>query len=170
MSTLARTRSATLAALASIALLAAAVGPAAAADPVFAVDFPAGLACSDFTLHVEGFGGGPKAIRQFATRSGTVLDLMAGTGTALTFSNESTDRSYALSANGAVSWTATYPDGSQRIALTGHNVVILFPADGGPSTKLYVGRVAISVAATDGAWTVGATAGTVTDICAMLAS
>jgi hypothetical protein len=160
-------RASGLAALASLALLLSAVAPAAADEPAFQADFPAGLACADLDLHVAGFGTGPQVVREFSGHEGMVLSLTAGTGYALTFTNPSTDATFALRSNGAVTWTAAYDDGSQPMTLLGHNVVILFPTDGGPSTTVYAGRVVIDVAA-DGVWTVGKVAGTATDICAAL--
>ena len=162
-----RSRSASaLAALASVGLLVALAGPVAADTPAFSADFPAGLACG-FELQVDGYGTGSQAVREFTGKDGTVLNLAAGTGYALTFTNVSTGATFSTSSNGAVSWTATRPDGSAKMTLMGHNVVILFPSDGGPSTKLYVGRVVIGVAA-DGVWTVGPAAGPAMDICARL--
>jgi len=160
-------RASGLAALASIALLVSVAGPAAADEPAFEFDIPAGFACADFDLHVAGIGTGSQVAREFSGHGGTVLNLTAGTGYALTFTNASTDATFSLRSNGAVGWTAAYPDGSGRMTLMGHNVLILFPADGGPSTTLYAGRVAVDVAA-DGVWTVGKVAGTATDIRAAL--
>ena len=60
-------------------------------------------------------------------------------------------------------------DGSQRVTLTGHNVLILFPSDvpAGPSTTLYVGRVVFTVDV-NGIFTLVSTSGTSTDLCAAL--
>lgn len=161
-------RASVLAALTSLALVAAMAGPAAAADdPTFEFDLPAGLACADLDLHVAGFGDGAPVTRTFDGRAGMVLSLAAGPGYALTFTNASTGATYSLPSNGAVNWTAAAADGSAQMRLMGHNVVILFPADGGPSTTLYAGRVVIDVAA-DGVWTVRAATGSATDICAAL--
>lgn len=168
MTALRSRRASALAALTSVALLLGVAGPASAADPAWEVTFPAGLACADFDLQVTAYGPGPQAVRQFERAGGTVLNLWAGTGNALTFTNPSSGASISTDANGAVNWTAIYADGSQRMMLTGHNVVILFPADGGPSTTLHVGRVTIDVA-TDGVWTVRTIAGTEFDICAAIA-
>ncbi len=54
--------------------------------------------------------------------------------------------------------------------MTGHNILILFPTDifAGPSTTLYVGRVAFTVDA-NGVFTLGSTSGSSMDICAALA-
>lgn len=163
-----RNRRATLfAALASMAMLLGAAVPASAAEPAFQMDLPAGLACAGFDLRVEGYGSGFPVNREFAVPGGTIRILSAGPGFQLTFTNLGTGRHVDLDSNGAVSWTRVYDDGSAAMALTGHNVVILFPADGGPSTDLYVGRVRIDVAP-DGVWTVQGSAGAQLDICAAL--
>ena len=164
-----RSRRATgLATLASLGLMIALAGPAAAAEPTFQMDFAAGEACAGFALHVDGYGEGSQAVRQFAGRGGTALSLFAGTGWAMTFSNASTDATISTTSNGSVQWTTVFPDGSQKMALMGHGAVILFPTDnGGPSTTLYAGRVTVDISA-DGVWTVTKTAGTASDICAAL--
>lgn len=160
-------RTSAIATLASIALLVVVAGPVAAAEPAFEADFPAGLACADFDLHVAGYGTGSQVVREFVGKDGEILNLVAGTGYALTFTNPANDATLALQSNGSVGWTATRADGTQKMNLMGHNVVILFPSDGGPSTTLYAGRTVIDVAA-NGVWTVTKVAGTATDICAAL--
>lgn len=157
-----RSRSASLlAALASGALLLVAAAPVYAGGPAFQMDLAAGLACPAFDLRIEGYGDGQQVSRDLP--GGRILG--AGTGFELVFTNLASGKSITTKANGAASVTTTLRDGSSRMALTGHNVVILFPADGGPSTTLYVGRVSIGVA-TDGVWTVGASAGASMDVCA----
>lgn len=164
-------RSSALATLASIALLIALAGPAAAAEPAWQMDFPAGTpfeACAGFDLHVDGYGEGSQVVREFSGRGGTLLFLQAGTGYAMTFTNMSNGTTMSTKSNGSLGWTTVYPDGSQKLALLGHGAVILFPTDtGGPSTTLYTGRVTVDVSA-GGAWTVKKTAGTASDICAAL--
>jgi hypothetical protein len=165
-----RSRRATaLAALASVALVATLAVPAAAAAPAFEMDLPAGWACQDFDLHVAGYGDGSQVVREFDGRGGTVLYLNAGTGYELAFTNVASGATISTKSNGAVNWTAVRPDDTAKMTLLGHNVVILFPADGGPSTTLYAGRVVIDIAA-DGVWTVKKVAALSTDICAALAS
>ena len=152
---------------AALTMVLALAAPVGAAEPAWQMDLPAGLACADFGIHVDGFGSGPEAVRTFEGRGGLVVDLQAGTGYAMTFTNAETGASYSTSASGAVSRTTSFPDASQTMALAGHNVVILFPADGGPSTTLYVGRVTIDVA-TDGVWTVQQRSGVAFDLCAAI--
>jgi len=81
----------------------------------------------------------------------------------------STGATLSLRPNGSVEHVAFRPDGSQEWAVTGHNVLILFPTDvpAGPSTTLYVGRVVFSVD-TSGVFTVMSTRGKSSDICAAL--
>jgi hypothetical protein len=132
-------------------------------------EFPAGVACADFGLGVD-TAGGNQQVREFVDDNGnTVRILSAGTGFQLTFTNLSTDATFALSENGAVTQIVFNADGSQTVTLTGHNLLILFPTDvpAGPSTTVYVGRVVFTVDA-DGVFTVVSTSGTSTDICAAL--
>jgi len=95
--------------------------------------------------------------------------LSAGRGFQLTLTNLATNATLALPANGAVTNTLVNADGSQRVTLTGHNVLILFPSDvpAGPSTTLYVGRVVFTVDV-NGIFTLVSTSGTSTDLCAAL--
>lgn len=151
------------AAIAAIALLLVAAAPVAADAPVFQVDLPAGLACAGFDLRIEGYGSGQQVTRELP--GGRVIG--AGTGNVLVFTNLSTGATLSTRANGAVSITTTDADGASAMALTGHNVVILFPADGGPSTTLYTGGVWIRVAP-DGVWSVQRQSGAGLDICGAL--
>jgi hypothetical protein len=171
MSTSRSRRATGLAALVSVGLIIALAGPAAAAEPSWQMDFAAGTpteACAGFDLHVDGYGGGSQAVLQFSRGGGTMVYLQAGTGFAMTFTNMSNGATLSTKASGSVSWTTVYPDGSQKLALLGSGVVILFPSDnGGPSTTLYTGRVTVDVAA-DGVWTVTKTFGRASDICAAL--
>jgi hypothetical protein len=158
-----RRRASRWAALAAIAALLVTAAPVAADGPAFSFDLPAGWACSDFDLRIEGYGDGQQVSRELP--GGRVIG--AGTGNTLVYTNLQSGATLSTRANGAVSITTAYDDGTLRMALQGHNVVILFPADGGPSTTLYVGRVVVNVAA-DGVWSVAPGAGTATDICAAL--
>ncbi len=167
MSTSRSKRATGLAVVAAGALMLTLAGPAAAAEPVFEMELPAGLACADFDLQIAGYGDGAQVGKEFTNPAGTVRALTAGTGFQLVFTNGSTGSTISTRSNGAVSWTTYNADGSQRFNLQGHNVVILFPADGGPSTTLYVGKVSIDQAV-DGAWTVTKAAGTAMDICGAL--
>ena len=148
----------------------AGVGPAAAAPtpaPPVEDEFPAGLACPDFDLRIEGTGG-LRVHRTFVDRDGEVVrTLSTGTGSALTFTNLSTGASVSFSSTGAVQRTQISPDGTTTVTTTGSSVLILFPTDvpAGPSTTLYVGRVVFTVDAA-GVFTLVSTSGRSTDICA----
>jgi hypothetical protein len=171
MSTSRSWRARGLAALASVGLLVALAGPAAAAEPGLAWEYTftgAERACAGFDLHVAAYGDGSQVVREFSGRGGTVRYLAAGTGYAMTFTNTATGVALSTKSNGALGWTTVFPDGSQKLALMGHGAVILFPTDnGGPSTILYGGRVTVDVSAI-GVWTVTKNAGTALDICGAL--
>lgn len=139
-----------------------------AADLV--LDLPAGLACAGFDLRVEITGNPNRVSREFTDRNGNVVRMLtAGKGNTLSFTNLSTGAVLALRPNGSVEHIGLLPDGSQKWATTGHNVLILFPTDipAGPSTTQYVGRVTFTIN-TSGIFTMGSTSGKSTDICAAL--
>ena len=141
----------------------------AAEPPDQVIDLPAGLACDDFDLRVE-IRGGNQVFKEFTDQNGNVVrTLSAGKGSALLFINLSTDATFALKANGSVTHTTLHPDGSSTVALTGHNVLVLFPTDvpAGPSTTLHEGRVVFTVD-TNAVFTLQQVSGKTTDICAAL--
>lgn len=155
-------------ALSIAGLLGPATASVAAPAPVVQ-DYPAGLACAGFDLRIE-IRGTSTVFRIFKDKDGNIVrTLLAGKGSALTFINLTTMSSLSLRANGAVLHTRFNPDGTQTVAATGHNVLILFPSDvpAGPSTTLHVGRVVYTVDA-DGVFTVQRVSGRATDICAAL--
>lgn len=158
---------------ASIALLAMGVGTSTARgaeDPDFTFDLPAGYACADFALRVEGWGGN-QHYREFEDHEGNIVrSLSAGTGSALTFTNLSTDATVSFRSNGAVVHQSFEADGTRTNRMTGHNVLIMFPTDvpAGPSTTLYVGQVVFTVDS-DGVYTLQSVRGDSTDVCAALA-
>ena len=159
-----------LAAGAMLALLGSAVPSAALADPDFVLDLPAGLACANFDLRIEGTLNPNRVNRKFYDKSGNLVRVIsAGKGNQLTLVNLSSLARLTLKANGAVVKTLVHADGSQTQTATGHNLIIFFPTDNppGPSTTLYVGRVVWTVDAI-GVWTLVSTAGESTDICAEL--
>ncbi len=142
--------------------------PAVAADSI--IEFAPGEACPSFTLRIE-ITGTPNATRDFTDHSGNLVkQITAGKGVDLLFINTETGASVSLKANGSVNKTTFNPDGSQTVATTGHNVLILFPSDipAGPTTTLYVGRVVFTVAAETAIFTLLSTSGRSTDICAAL--
>ena len=144
---------------------------ATAADPpdTITIDLPAGVACNDFDLRVE-ISGGNQVVKEFMDKNGNVVRMLsAGKGSALSFTNLSTDATFSLKANGSVSHITFNPDGSYTQAITGHNVLVLFPTDvpAGPSTTLHVGRVVFTVDS-NAVFTVQQVSGQTTDICAVL--
>jgi hypothetical protein len=156
------------AAVATAALLALA-GPATASDP-FVIDLPAGLACADFDLRIEGFGDANRVDKEFTDQDGNILrTLSAGTGDTLRYTNLATGATYQSKSNGAVTHTVVNADGSTTSVLTGHNLVILFPTDDppGPSTTLHTGSVVLQVD-TAGTFTILKATGRALDICAAL--
>jgi hypothetical protein len=151
----------------SLAAVLGSASPASAADSTV-IDLPAGFAC-DFALRVE-ISGSSNVVKEFVDKNGNVVRMLtAGKGSALSFTNLSTGATFSLKANGAVSHTTFNPDGSITVAITGHNVLILFPTDvpAGPSTTLHVGRVVFTVDSS-GVFTVQQVSGQTTDICAVL--
>lgn len=152
------------------ALPVATAAPASAAEPDFELVLPAGVACADFDLLVEGTGD-KRIMRKFTDQSGNVVRaLTAGKGFTLTFTNLATGETVELSGSGSVQRTTINPDGSSTVESTGHNVLILFETDipAGPSTTLYEGRLVYTVDTT-GVFTVLDNSGQTTDICALLA-
>jgi hypothetical protein len=147
--------------------------PATAADSpdVMVIDLPAGVACNNFDLRVE-IRGGPQVVKEFTDKNGNVVRMLsAGKGSALSFTNLSTGATFSLKSNGSVTHTTLHPDGSSTVALTGHNVLVLFPTDvpAGPSTTLHVGRVVYTVdTSPNQVFTVQQVSGKTTDICAAL--
>lgn len=165
------------AALTSLAVASAVLtgaGGASAAD--FSLELPAGVACPDFAVRVDGTGGSNHT-RTFVDQNGNpVRTITAGTGSALTFTNVSTGDQVVLRSNGAVQSTVLHSDGTSTVTNTGHNVLILFPTDVGgnglpeelPSTTLVVGRLVYDVDAAE-VFTVQSVSGRTVDVCAALA-
>jgi len=129
----------------------------------FTIVFPAGYAC-EFALGVD-ISGGNSHMKEF--KNGRII--IAGTGSALTFTNLATTDTFSLNSNGFSEHLTTNPDGTQTVVTTGHNVIILFPTDTppGPSTTLYVGRVVYTVD-TLGNYYLQGSSGNNADICAAL--
>lgn len=155
---------------AGITMLGMSFAPSVSAEPTdpFSVTFPAGQAC-EFELRVDG-GAGNRHPKEFVDEAGNTIRIIdAGLGHALTFTNTVNDEQLSFKANGAVTQTTINPDGSNRIVLTGHFVVVLFPADTppGPTTTLYVGRVVLTNTPSFIS-TIESESGRQTDICAAL--
>jgi hypothetical protein len=141
----------------------------AQSPPTEVVDFPAGVACSDFDLRLE-IRGGNTVVREFFGKDGNIVRLLnAGVGLQLTFTNLANDQKLSLKAAGSVTKVMFNQDGSSTWTLTGHNVLILYPSDipAGPSTNLFVGRVVFTVD-TNEVFDVNTVSGKSTDICSVL--
>jgi hypothetical protein len=138
--------------------------------PASADLFPAGIACEDFDLQVDVTGDDPQVDEKtFEGRDGSLRILSAGTGSDLVFTNLESGATFSLTGNGFVSWTRIDADGSVRVTLTGHNVLIYFPTDtpAGPSTTLVVGREDFTIDS-EGNFHQLSRTGHTTDICAAL--
>ena len=98
------------------------------------------------------------------------MELSAGKGFDLTFTNGISGETLALPSKGSIQRTTVNADGTQTVRLTGNSVLIMFPTDvpAGPSTTLYTGRVVYTVDA-NGVFTIQGSSGPTTDICAFLA-
>jgi hypothetical protein len=154
-------------AAAGLALLSAVGSQADAADQT--LTFGAGEACA-FPLQIDSTGG-PQVNKTFEGRDGSLRILSAGKGSDLVFTNlADPTHTYALSGNGAASWTRIDASGAARFTVTGHNVLIYFPTDvpAGPSTTLVVGREDVSVDLATSQFTLLSRSGRTVDICAAL--
>ncbi len=143
---------------------------AAIAAPDAVIDLPAGLACAGFDLRIE-ITGGVQVNKEFMDKNGNVVRfLSAGKGSALSFTNLSTQAHLSVRPNGSVTQTKVNSNGTLTVQSTGHNVIILFPTDvpAGPSTVQYIGRVSYTVDLSSGVFTLRAFSGKSTDICAAL--
>ena len=155
---------------AATALLGVSPAYPVSAEPTgpFTVTFPAGLVCT-FQLKVD-VGAGDRHPKTFTDAAGNAMRIIdAGRGTPLVFTNTQNQHSMSTKANGSVSQTAVYADGTSRTVLTGHYVLFMFPTDmpAGPSTTLYTGRV-VFTNDRSGVTTVQEESGRKTDICAAL--
>jgi len=154
----------------ALALLGAlgAVPSLAQAQPIV-FDLPPGLGC-EFRLLIE--VRNPQDTREFKDKNGNVVRILsAGRGAALSFTNADTGAQFSVRPNGSVTWqTSIDPNGTWRVASTGHNVVVLFPTDvpAGPSTKQYVGRLVYTLDS-EFNFTLESFSGRTVDICAALA-
>ena len=150
-----------VAAVASVAVIATGVEPAAAAD------FPAGIACT-FPLHIDLVDN--RKVHEFIDANGNDVQLITGLAGPVTLTNTDTAASLTGS-GGAVTKEVTTPDGrTTTVTVTGHSLLILFPTDvpAGPSTTGYVGRIVFTIDNITGLFTLQETRGTATDLCAAL--
>jgi hypothetical protein len=108
--------------------------------------------------------------KEFTDRNGNPVRLLsAGRGSTLALTNFVANERLVLKAGCSVTHITLNPDGTQTWAVTGHNLLVLFPTDvpAGPSTTLHVGQVVFTVDPAE-VFTVQSVTGTSTDICAAL--
>jgi hypothetical protein len=149
-------------------------GTASAHADTVVYDGPLGEACQNCALTVTSADNAKLQTKEFTSKDGTVRTRTAGKGPDLTFFNpDAPSTTYTLKGNGATSRTASGPDGTSTLTVTGHNVLIYFPTDTlldgepGPATQLVTGRAVINIDE-NGNWTTESQSGRVTDICAEL--
>lgn len=133
----------------AVAVLVSAAGPVRANDdPDFEITLPAGVACAEFDLTVEGWAPKNHVYREWVDENGVLVrSLDAGKGSDLLFINDDTGATYSLKGKGSVYHTTYNSDGSQTTVSTGHIVLIWFPTDvpTGPWTRLYVGQTTFTI-------------------------
>ena len=153
-------------------LLVAFLGSApVSADPVWSMTLPAGLACPDFDLLIEGYGDGPQVNKLWTDENNNpVRMLTAGTGYELVYTNLDTGQTFWSRSNGAVTQETYNGDGTVSATSQGHILLILFPDDypPGPSTTLNSGRIVYEYDLTTYVFTVHKITGKQTDLCAVL--
>jgi hypothetical protein len=149
-----------VAAVASVAVIATGVEPAAAED------FPAGIACP-FPVHTDLVIN--QKFHEFTDANGNAVVRVTGLG-GITVTNTDTGASRTLSEAGQFKVVTTSDGPTTTVTVSGHLLLILFPTDvpAGPSTTAYVGRVVFTIDNLTGAFTLQETRGTATDICAAL--
>ncbi|SLK00889.1 hypothetical protein [Arthrobacter sp. P2b] len=175
---LATTRRITPSVLLTAALLA--LSPAAIAvppekgDPVPDLgpfDLPAGEACEDFPLRIEGTDSNA-TVRIFKDKKGEVVRILqTGRGYTLTYTNLLTLESVTIRPTGSNRRIVENADGTFTVTDTGTAGIILFPGDTpeGPSSTQYYGRLVYTLAADGSTFESLDTTGTSRDICAELA-
>lgn len=143
---------------------------ALAADPPdFTIEFPTGLACSNFDLRVELWEGKGKS-RELKDKNGYTRSLFAGTGSAFRLTNLLNNKSISTNNNGASQLVETHQaDGTAVITARGHALIIWFPTDlpPGPWTSLLSGHLVYSLSPV-GVGSLLSMNGNSTDVCAAL--
>lgn len=116
-------------------------------EPDESYEFPAGQACSNFGLRLD-IWQGAAAPRQVKDRNGVIRAVLAGGGAAFRTTNLLTGKSTTVSAGGASQMVTTYTaDGTQKLTLSGHFLLIWFPTDipAGPWTSAYTGKLVMTL-------------------------
>ncbi len=158
-------------AAAAVALVSAPMATSARADDPpesIAFELPPDGGCAGFGLRVEGSGSNLHTT-ELVSPSGRARTITTGRGYALTFTNLESGASVTTRANGSAQQTLSNAEGSQTLTATGHTALILFPTDtpAGPSTRVYTGRVVITVDSASNFIVISSTGPSV-DICAAL--
>jgi len=133
-------------------------------------DLPAGIACPDFDLRIEGSDPMGK-VRTFVDRNGDpVRILTTGLGYTLTFTNLETGEELVTRSTGSSQVTVPNADGTYSSTIRGSALIILFPEDdpAGPSSNIYHGRTVFSLESDGSTFTSLETYGTSSDICEAL--
>lgn len=132
--------------------------------------FPAGLFCpTNFDIDVALVGTSVQTETDFRDQTGTVVRMMFTGPEYFSLKNDSTGKQVVVSASGPGN-TYPKPDGSSFNVGSGPGLVGLFPSDeGGPALFTIVGHETFT-RAPDGTIHNLAIVGTVTDLCAVLAS
>ena len=146
---------------------------AAQTTPTFSFDLPAGVACPDFALRIEGFGE-RSVFREFKDRDGNAVRIFSGgKGYSLRFTNLDTGSVLEVRPNGSNDTTTFNADGTWRFITTGHYVMTYFPTDVAPGqtlpfTRQYIGRVEHLIDPSTFVGTLVKASGRYNDICAVL--
>jgi hypothetical protein len=150
--------------LAGLTLLAP---PAANAEDIFG-PYPA---CPNFDVSLS-ISGGNQALRLTRVKDGVIYTVTSGSGTTITFNAVDKKgnilKSVTFDTKGSVTKTTTSGD-LTTFQITGFGTLLLFPTDpGGPSTTVYNGKVAFTLAADGTLVSTVVNSGRTFDICAAL--
>lgn len=148
------------------------VWPAQAAD--FSFTLPAGIACPDFSLRIDGTNSPHRVFREFEDKDGNVVRIFeGGHGNDYLLTNVESGESVFVAGTGTASTTTVDANGVTTVQSSGHTGVVLYPTDvplpGGtvPSSIFYTGRVVYTIDA-DGTYAMQSASGRTRDICAEL--
>jgi hypothetical protein len=149
---------------------ASAAAPKISGPPVdLHLELPAGTACPDFELHVDGTNS-QVLTKTFTNSEGVVLRTFAsGKGYDLTYRNAATNATVSFPSTEITEDTIFNMDGTRTVTNKGNFGIIMFPTDipAGPSTTQYSGTV-VYTADKDNNFTIIRTKATEIDICAAL--
>lgn len=150
--------------LAATGALFMAASPAVAAPDTVVIS--AQDSCKTFDLGLSASGG---TIREIEFANGNLYKI--GSGVILTWSNQSTGKTYTVNTSGSVGRYVKQPDGTYTLTLTGHNGFVFFSGDAtGPGAFVYTGRVVLTVdnPVNNTVISVDASAGKAVNVCEVL--